>query len=73
MRPFEVLGEIQVLGRQQTTFGDKPTREAVLFELRIRAASLGAHALVGVRFGAQGSTLMSWNELQGAAYAIRFR
>jgi hypothetical protein len=71
--PYDVLGDIEVTAMQRGSFGDPPDREEILTKLRERAALLGADAVIGVRFGEQGMTWRSMNELRGAGRAIRFR
>jgi hypothetical protein len=71
--PYDVLGDIEVTAMQRGSFGDPPDREEILAKLRERAALLGADAVIGVRFGEQGMTWRSMNELRGAGRAIRFR
>ncbi len=72
-RPYVVLGDIEVTMRQQGSFGDVPDHDGIDDELRARAAKLGAHAIVLVRYGRQGSSWWSWNELRGSGRAVRYR
>ncbi|MBI2395998.1 MAG: hypothetical protein HYV09_40925 [Deltaproteobacteria bacterium] len=71
--PYVVLADIHVAMRQETAFGAEPTRADVENELRVRAARLGAHAIVLVRFGEPGPGFFTGYELQGSGRAIRFR
>ncbi|MGZ5968935.1 MAG: hypothetical protein ACXWP4_14785 [Polyangiales bacterium] len=70
---YVTLADIHVSMRQQGAFGDTPTREHVEAELRERAATLGAHAVILVRYGKAGSSWWSYNELRGSGRAIRYR
>ncbi|MBI2395891.1 MAG: hypothetical protein HYV09_40380 [Deltaproteobacteria bacterium] len=72
-RPYVVLADLEVTMRQQTTFGELPTPANVDAELRDRAARLGAHAVVLVRYGSLGASFWTWHELQGRGRAIRYR
>lgn len=71
-RPYHVLGDITVRGRQVSTFGAPPTRVSLTLALRERAAALGADAVILVRFGAQGVGALSWNELEARGRAVRY-
>jgi hypothetical protein len=71
--PYDVLGDVEVVMRQRTAFGEKPTREDALRALRENAGRLGAHAVILVSFGQAASSMWSYNELQGHGRAVRFR
>lgn len=71
--PYDVLGDIQVMGRQRGAFGNKPTREEISREMQQRSARLGAHAVIMFSCGEMGSSLWSYNELRCHGRAVRFR
>lgn len=72
-RPYVVLGDIEVTMRQQGAFGVMPAHDDIDEELRVRAAKLGAHAVILVHYGRMGSSWWSWRELRGVGRAIRYR
>jgi hypothetical protein len=71
--PYDVLGDLTVVVRQQTSFGDMPTRDMVIAALREQGGRIGAHAIVMVAFGEPGSSWWTWHELRGHGRAVRFR
>ena len=71
--PYDTLGDLTVTVRQRTSFGDQPTRDMVIAALREQAGLIGAHAIIMVAFGSEGSSLWSFHELRGHGRAIRFR
>ncbi|MDT0137743.1 hypothetical protein [Acidovorax sp. PRC11] len=66
------LGDITVTVNKTTVFHPNPTREQVNEKLREKAAELGADAVIFVRYGAGGMSLVSWNSLEGKGRAIKF-
>ena len=70
---YDVLGDLEVVVRQRGAFGDPPTRANVEAALREQAGRLGAHAVILVAFGQQGTSFWSYNELRGHGRAVRFR
>jgi uncharacterized protein YbjQ (UPF0145 family) len=66
-----ILGDLAVRVEQITAFGRIPTRADVDAELRKRAAALGAHAVVLVRYSHVGVGA-SWHEIEGKGRAIRY-
>ena len=72
-RPYAVLGDIEVTMRQQGSLGEVPDESMVDRELRLRAAAMGAHAVILVHYGRMGASWWSWNELKGVGRAIRYR
>ena len=72
-RPYDVLGDLEVVVRQRGAFGDEPTQAIALAALREEAGRLGAHAVILISFGESGTSLWSYNELRGHGRAIRFR
>ena len=71
-RKFESLGDISVTVNKTTAFHPNPTQELVNDKLREKAAEMGADAVVLVRYGSVGISLMSWGSLEGKGRAIKF-
>lgn len=71
-RAYESLGDISVTVNKTTIFHSDPTPEMVREKLREEAAELGADAVVLVRYGSVGVSLMSWGSLDGKGRAVRF-
>lgn len=71
-RPYTVLGDISVTVNKTTIFNADPTREMVNDKLREQAANLGADAVIFVRYGTAGISMMSWGSLDGKGRAIKF-
>lgn len=71
--PYDVLGDVQVIVRQRSAFGEVPTTEHAIQALKEQAGRLGAHAVVMVAFGRPGMSMWSYHELRGHGRAIRFR
>lgn len=71
-RKYEVLGDIEVTVNKTTIFHPDPTEALVDDKLREEAAKLGADAVILVRYGTVGVSLMSWGSLDGKGRAIRF-
>ncbi len=71
-RAYESLGDITVTVNKTTIFNADPTPEMVNEELREKAVELGADAVVLVRYGSVGVSLMSWGSLEGKGRAVRF-
>ena len=71
--PYDVLGDLTVIVRQRSSFGDLPTRDMVVAALREQAGLIGAQAIVMVAFGEPGSSWWTWHELRGHGRAVRFR
>lgn len=71
-RKYKVLGDIEVTVRKTTIFNRDPTQEMVNEELRKKAATLGADAVILVRFGTVGVSFWSWGALSGKGRAIVF-
>ncbi len=55
-----------------TLFHPDPTPELVDQKLRDKAAELGADAVILVRYGTVGVSLISWGSLDGKGRAIIF-
>jgi uncharacterized protein YbjQ (UPF0145 family) len=71
-RNYKVLGEIEVTVSKHTLFNRNPTQEDVNEELRKEAAEMGADAVILVRYGTVGVSLVSWGSLNGKGRAIVF-
>lgn len=71
-RPYTVLGDISVTVNKTTIFNADPTKERVAQKLREEAATIGADAVVLVRYGTVGIGLMSWGSLDGKGRAVTF-
>jgi uncharacterized protein YbjQ (UPF0145 family) len=71
-RNYKVLGEIEVTVSKYTLFNRNPTQEDVNEELRKEAAEMGADAVILVRYGTVGVSLVSWGSLNGKGRAIVF-
>lgn len=71
-RPYKSLGEISVTVNKTTIFNADPTRQMVDQRLREKASTLGADAVIQVRYGTVGIALMSWGALDGKGRAIAF-
>lgn len=71
-RGYVSLGDISVTVNKTTLFHSDPTKEAVNAKLQEEAAKLGADAVILVRYGTVGVSLMSWGSLDGKGRAIAF-
>lgn len=71
-RPYEVIGDITVTVNKTTLFHPDPTPALVDEELREEAAELGADAVILVRYGTVGVSVLSWGSLDGQGRAIFF-
>jgi hypothetical protein len=72
-QPYDVLGDLEITLRQRSAFGEMPTKDKAVLELRQQAARIGAHAIVLLSFGEMGMSWWSYNELKGHGRAVRFR
>ena len=72
-RGYTSLGDISVTVRKVTIFDDDPTPDTVNKALKEKAAEMGADAVVLVRYGTVGMSLVSWGELDGKGRAIVFQ
>lgn len=70
-RRYESLGDISVTVNKTTVFHPEPTREMVNTKLQEKAAEMGADAVILVRYGNGGISLMSWGSLEGKGRAIK--
>jgi len=71
-RRYTSLGDISVTVNKTTVFNKDPTREDVNQKLKEKAAELGADAVILVRYGEGGMSLMSWGSLEGRGRAIKY-
>lgn len=71
-RKYEVLGDITATVNKTTVFHPSPSRQQVDLELKEKAAEMGADAVILVRYGSTGISLMSWGSLEGKGRAIKF-
>jgi uncharacterized protein YbjQ (UPF0145 family) len=69
-RKYKVLGNIEVTVNKTTIFHKDPTREMVNEKLRKEASKLGADAVILVRYGTVGMSMMSYGALNGRGRAI---
>lgn len=72
-RPYTVLGDISVTVNKTTVFHADPTKEMVNEKLKEEAAKLGADAVIHVRYGTVGISMMSWGSLDGKGRAVQFK
>lgn len=72
-RKYFSLGDITVTVNKTTIFHPDPTKELVNVKLREKAAELGADAVIFIRYGDGGISLMSWGSLEGKGRAIKFQ
>lgn len=72
-RKYLSLGDITATVNKTTIFHPEPTKELVNVKLREKAAELGADAVIFVRYGNGGISLMSWGSLEGKGRAIKFQ
>jgi hypothetical protein len=71
-RKYVSLGDISVTVNKTTIFNADPTPEMVNQKLREKAADMGADAVVLVRYGKGGVSLMSWGSLEGKGRAVKY-
>jgi hypothetical protein len=72
-RKYVSLGDITVTVNKTTVFHSDPTKEQVNAKLKEEAASLGADAVIFVRYGRGGISPLSWGSLEGKGRAIKFQ
>ena len=71
-RKYVSLGDISVTVNKTTVFNKDPTRDDVNQKLKEKAAELGADAVILVRYGEGGMSMMSWGSLEGRGRAIKY-
>jgi|SRR5450830_107877 len=69
---YVAIGDITVTVNKTTIFHPDPTREMVNEKLKEKGAELGADAVLFVRYGNGGISMMSWGSLEGKGRAVRF-
>lgn len=72
-RKYVSLGDITVNVNKTTVFNADPTREDVNKQLKMKASELGADAVILVRYGTGGVSMMSWGSLEGKGRAIKYQ
>jgi hypothetical protein len=73
VKKYVALGDITVNVNKTTIFHPNPTKDLVDLKLREKAATLGADAVILVRYGNGGVSLMSWGSLEGKGRAIKYQ
>lgn len=71
-REYKSLGDITVRVNKTTIFHPNPTRDMVNEKLQKEASKLGADAVILIRYGDGGISLMSWGSLEGKGRAIKY-
>lgn len=71
-KKYSVLAELSVDVNKTTLFHPDPTKEAVNEKLKEEASKIGADAVVFVRYGTVGVSMMSWGSLNGKGRAVKF-
>jgi len=72
-RPYVIIQDIDVTVSKATIFNADPTRDDVARELKKKAASMGADAVILVRYGTLGMGLFNWGEMKGRGRAVAFQ
>ena len=71
-RKYTSLGDITVNVNKTTVFHPNPTPALVNDKLKEKAHELGADAVILVRYGQGGISLMSWGSMEGKGRAVRY-
>ena len=71
-REYKSLGDITVRVNKTTIFHPNPTRDMVNEKFQKEAYELGADAVILIRYGDGGISLMSWGSLEGKGRAIKY-
>jgi len=71
-RKYHSLGDIKVTVSKNTIFDSDPTPAKVDEALRAKAAEMGADAVILVRYGTVGVSLLSWGSLDGNGRAVAY-
>jgi uncharacterized protein YbjQ (UPF0145 family) len=71
-KKYKVLADIEVDVNKTTIFSNDPTKENADIKLIEEALKLGADAVIFVRYGTVGVSLMSWGSLNAKGRAIKF-
>ena len=69
---YSVIAELEVVVNKTTIFHKDPTREMVDRKLQEDAAKLGADAVIQIRYGTVGISIVSWGSLDAKGRAVRF-
>ncbi len=72
-RKYTVLADLEVVVNKTTIFNADPTPELAGQKLKEEAALLGADAVIQVRYGSTGISLMSWGSLEAKGRAVKFQ
>ncbi len=72
-KKYDILADLEVIVNKTTIFHADPTPAMVDQKLREEGAKLGADAVIQVRYGSVGMSLVSWGSLEGKGRAIRFK
>lgn len=71
-RPYTVIADIETTVNKTTIFHADPTPAMIDEKFREEAVKLGADAVILVRYGSVGVSLMSWGSLDGKGRAVAF-
>lgn len=71
-KTYVSLGDVTVNVNKTTVFHPNPTPALVNEKLKEKAAELGADAVIFVRYGSGGISMMSWGSLEGKGRAVRY-
>ena len=71
-KKYKSLGDITATVNKTTIFNANPTQDQVNVKLREKASEMGADAVILVRYGNGGISIMSWGSLEGKGRAITF-
>lgn len=71
-RAYTVIGPVDVAVNKLTAFHPNPSVEQAEIALREEAAALGADAVINVKIGDVGVSMMSWGTRKAEGTAIRF-
>ncbi len=72
-KKYDILADLEVVVNKTTIFHADPTPAMVDQKLREEGARIGADAVIQVRYGSVGMSLVSWGSLEGKGRAIRFK
>jgi len=71
-RKYQAIGDVKVVVSRNYLPDPDPTQQEVDQQLKDTAASLGADAVILVRYGSAGITAFSWGKLEGQGRAVFF-
>ena len=72
-RPYQSLGDVEVVIDKTTIFNADPEHKLINERLREKAARLGADAVILVRYNETGVSLKSWGKFEGKGHAVAFK